>query len=48
MTDDWFSALSALLPGMRQLDVEQLRPTHGAVLRAVSALVDGEVEVLDL
>ena len=47
MTDDWFSALSASLPGM-QLDVEQLRPTPGDVLRAVSALVDGEVEVLDL
>ena len=47
MTDDWFSALSASLPGMR-LDVEQLLPTPGAVLRAVSALVDGEVEVLDL
>ena len=47
MIDDWFSALSASLPGMR-LDVEQLRPAHGGVLRAVSALVDGEVEVLDL
>ena len=47
MTDDWFSALSALLPGM-QLDVEQLRPTRGAVPRAVSALVDGKAEVLDL
>ena len=47
MTDDWFSALSASLPGT-QLDVEQLRPTPAGVLRAVSALVDGEVEVLDL
>ena len=43
-TDDWFSSLFASLPGML---VGLLPLTLGAVLRASSALDDGEVEEQD-